>query len=441
VRIVVIGAGHVGRTVVEALHEEHDVTVIDLDAARVAALSYRFDVHGVTGNGASRRTLQEANVAEADLVIISSARDEANLVAAMLVKRMSAARTLVRTSNAEYLEAWRARDIDANFMVSPEVETANAVASIVGIPAARQTDTFADGRVQIVEFDVPKDSAPNAIVGRALRTAEIPDESKLATIIRGQRTVRPDGDAVIEPGDRIVVIASPAAARAWSAALALDERIVDDVVIFGAGKVGTAIAAVLLERGIRVRIVEQDGERARAVSETLPDASVFETNGLDPDFLERERIGKASAAVFAMKDDAKTLYAAVLATLHGVGLTIGIVNDPASVAVLEQGGVDVAINPRDRIAEELVRFAHDPRIRQLAMLEHDRFEVLDLTVRDDSELAGRSFRDLPETGSVIGAVIRDGKALFPHGDDVLKAGDRVIVFVEARRASHVEKVL
>jgi trk system potassium uptake protein len=440
VRIVIVGAGHVGRTIVEALHAEHDVTVIDLDPAHLAALSYRFDVHGVAGNGASRRTLQEAGVARADLVIASTERDETNLVAAMLAKRLSSARTIVRTSNAEYLEAWREREIDANFMVSAELEAANAVAGIVGLPAARQTDVFAGGLVQIVEFDVPA-AGGGEIAGRPLRDAPIPEDSKVAAIIREQRMVRPDGGASIEPGDRIVVISSPAAAREWTRALALEQRTIDDVVVFGAGKMGTAIARVLLERGLRLRLVEHDGARARIVAEALPEADVFESSGLDADFLERERIGQASAAVFCLNDDAKALYAAVLAKMHGVALTIASVTDPMSLGVLERGGVDVAINPRDLIAEEIVRFAHDPRIRQLAMLEDDRFEVLDLTVRADSELANRPFRELPETGSLIGALIRDGAARFPHGDDVLRAGDRVIVFVESRRASLVEKVL
>jgi trk system potassium uptake protein len=440
VRIVIVGAGHVGRTIVEALHAEHDVTVIDLDPAHLAALSYRFDVHGVAGNGASRRTLQEAGVARADLVIASTERDETNLVATMLAKRLSSARTIVRTSNAEYLEAWREREIDANFMVSAELEAANAVAGIVGLPAARQTDVFAGGLVQIVEFDVPA-AGGGEIAGRPLRDAPIPEDSKVAAIIREQRMVRPDGGASIEPGDRIVVISSPAAAREWTRALALEQRTIDDVVVFGAGKMGTAIARVLLERGLRLRLVEHDGARARIVAEALPEADVFESSGLDADFLERERIGQASAAVFCLNDDAKALYAAVLAKMHGVALTIASVTDPMSLGVLERGGVDVAINPRDLIAEEIVRFAHDPRIRQLAMLEDDRFEVLDLTVRADSELANRSFRELPETGSLIGALIRDGAARFPHGDDVLRPGDRVIVFVESRRASLVEKVL
>jgi trk system potassium uptake protein len=142
-----------------------------------------------------------------------------------------------------------------------------------------------------------------------------------------------------------------------------------------------------------------------------------------------------------MDSDAKSLYAALLAKLHGVGLTIGVVDDPQSAAVFERGGVDATINPRQVTAEEMVRFAHDPRIQQLAMLEGDRFEILDLVIREDSELVNRSFRELPETGSVIGAVIRDGAALFPHSRDTLRPGDRVIVFVEASRASLVERVL
>jgi trk system potassium uptake protein TrkA len=130
-----------------------------------------------------------------------------------------------------------------------------------------------------------------------------------------------------------------------------------------------------------------------------------------------------------------------LAKAHGVRMTIALVHDTVSVEVYERGGVDVTVNPRQVTAEEMVRFAHDPRIRQIAMLEGDRFEVLDLTVRDDSSLANHRFRDLPVTGSQIGAVIRDEAVLFPHGSDTLRPGDRVIIFVETKRAAEVERAL
>jgi trk/ktr system potassium uptake protein len=440
-KVIVLGAGNVGRAVVDALHDEHELTVIDTDADRLSALGDRYDVRTVEGNGTTKRIMHEAGVVDAGLLIACSPREDANLVSAMLARKLSRARVIVRTSSPEYLEAWREREIDVDFMVSSELETANAISGLIGIPAARQTDVFADGKVQIVEFDVPKETGPGPVIGRPLRDAEIPSDSKVVAIIRGQELVMPRGSESIEAGDRIVIIAAPASARQWSRLIKRTEQQVDDLVVFGAGRMGSTIARVLLGRDVRVRLIDTDPDRAMEAAEALPDARVFCAHAFDPEFLERERIGRASAAVFCLNDDAKNLYAAVLARVHGVRLTIALAHDPGAVSVYESGGVDVAINPRQVIAEELVRFAHDPRIRQIAMLDEDRFEILDLTVREDSELANRRFDDLPQTGSVIGAIVRDGRVIFPHGDDQLLSGDRVIIFVESRRAALVEKVL
>jgi trk system potassium uptake protein TrkA len=441
VKIVVIGAGQVGATIVEALHDEHEIVVIDLDVLRLTALSSRYDIVTLEGNGASRRMLQSAGVADTDLVIACTSRDEVNIVAATFAKRLSGANTIVRTTNVEYLEIWKERQLDVDFVVSSEIETAHEVSRLVGIPAAKQTDVFADGQVEIVEFDVPMDAHQHTVIGRKLREAEIPPDSKVAGIIRGDRTLVPRGEEAIMPGDRVIVIGSPAAAKAWSRIVSEGSEPVDDVVVFGGGRTGLAIARLLLDQGIRVRIIEADADTARRVAEELPRSRVFHATGIDPEFLERERIGWTRAAVFTMREDAKNLYAAVLAKVHGVRFTIAVVDDPISMDVLERAGVDVAVNPRMLTAEEIVRFAHDPRIRQLAMLEDDRYEVLDITVREDSELVGKPFRELPITGSLIGAIVRDGRAIFPHGDDTLLPGDRAIIFTESSRVSRVEQVL
>ena len=462
-RIFIVGAGQVGSTIVEALHDEHDLTVIDLDRARLDQLGARFDVATIAGNGASRRVLQEAGAADADLFIACTSRDEINIVATMLERKLcSRAKTIARTTNVEYLEVWRERELDVDFIVSSELETAHAVSRIIGIPAARQTDVFADGKVQMVEFDVPgprdrerEDGTPlkaaavqaarrrpqHAVVGVALREAALPRDAKVASIIRGDRTIVPTGDVAIQPGDRIVVIGSPGAVREWSEILARGKRRAGDVVVFGAGGTGVAIARMLLELGTRVRIVESDRARALVVAEEVPEARVFNATGFDADFLVRERIGSADAAVFAMRDDAKNHYAATLAKLHGVEFTIAIVHDAVSVAVFERAGIDLAVNPRSLTAEEIVRFAHDPRTQQVAMLEEDRFEILDITVRPESRLIGVPFRELPMTGALIGAIVRDGAAIFPHGSDVLEPGDRVIIFTESSRVPIVERAL
>ena len=439
-KVIVLGAGHVGRALVEALYREHDLTVIDVDTRRLAEFADRFDVRIVQGDGTTRGVVRKAGVEQADLLLACSPREEANLVCAMLASRLSSAKTVVRTTSMELLEAWREGEIDVDFMISPELETAHAIAGVVGLPAARQTDSFADGRVQVVEFDVPADASEKALIGCPLRQAELPADCKVATLIRNGRLVFPRGDEQIQPEDRVVVIASPKSARDWSRRLAHEQRTVDDIVIFGAGRMGTTIGSVLVGQGLRVRLVDTDRERARDVAEEMPEVRVFHASAFDSTFFERQRIGQA-AAVFCMNDDARNLYSAVLAKEHGVRLTIALAHDPTAVAVYERGGVDVAINPRQVTAEEMVRFAHDPRIHQITMLEGDRFEILDMTVRPDSGLIDTPLDALPATNSVVGAVIRDGDVIFPHGSDSLRPGDRVILFTEADRAAAAERAL
>ena len=440
-RVFLIGAGQVGTTIVEALHEEHELTILDTEASRLQALTSHFDVAVFEGNGTSRKDLAAAGVGSANLVIACTSRDEVNLVAGMFARREAdGATTVIRTSSVEYVELWREGQLDVDFVVSSELETAHAISRIIGVPAARQTDVFADGQVQVGEFDVDEGASAD-VVGTPLRDAEIPDDSKIAAIIREGETILPRGDDVIRTGDRIVVIGSPNATQAWSTLLWPQGGAVRDVVIFGAGHVGLAIARVLLDQEINVRMVEASREQARRAAEALPKARIYNATGFDPDFLERERIGQSQAGIFAMRDDAKNQYAASLAQVHGIPFTIAIAHEAVSVAAFDQAGIDVSVNPRGVTAEEIVRFAHDPRMQQVAMLEDNRYEVLDVTTRESSRYIGMAFRDMPIHGALIGAIVRNGNAVFPHGDDVLQAGDRVIIFTEAANAPWVVEAL
>jgi trk system potassium uptake protein TrkA len=441
-KIFMVGAGQVGTTILEALRGEHEFTVVDRDHERLGELVQNYGVAVVEGDGASRHVLKEGGIEDADLFISCTSRDEANLIACLLTRRLAPnAKTIARVSNEEYLEVWRDHFLDVDFVVSSELEAALAVSRIIGIPAARQTDVFADGQVQMVEFEVPREAKSGAVIGKRLRESAISYDSRVVSIIRDGTRIVPRGSERIEPGDRVVVIGSPKAINLWSAIVAGGEQRSGDVVVFGGGRTGVAIARVLLSQGCRVRIVEADSRRAHRIAELLPRARVLEATGMNPDFLEREQIGRAEVAVFAMREDAKIHYAATLAKLHGVRFTIAIVHDAASIEVFEKSGIDVALNPRQITSEEIVRFAHDPRTRQVSMLERNLFEILDVTVREDNELIGKPLSELPVTGAIIGAIIRNDRPIFPHGHDRLQRGDRVIIFTESEHAVELEREL
>ncbi|MFJ5560533.1 Trk system potassium transporter TrkA [Streptomyces sp. NPDC093250] len=436
-RVVVVGVGEVGHTVVKSLAETHECTVIDIDQARLEAVSHAYDVRVTHGSGTRRETLLEAGVADADLVLACTSRDEVNLVTAMLARRLSSARTVVRATGTDYLAAWRAGDLDVDLLVSKAFETANAVARALHVPGARHVDFFAGGEVVVLGVDVPE-APPPWFAGRPLRDAGLPAASRVVAVVRDGNWIRATEREVVRPGDWIIVMASLPAARAWSR-LVTGAEPVDDVVLFGAGRVGTVIARVLLDRGIDVRVIEPDTARARAAADLLDGARVFRATGLDPEFLRRERIGTAGAAVFAGEDDSRNLHAAVLTKIHGVGLTLTVLDDPGAAEVFEAAGVDVTIDPGDETAEKMARFTFGERTHQVAMLGEDRFEVLDISVRPRSRLAHRPVDALP--GGCVGAIVRDGRVVFPRGTDVLLPGDRAIVLTEPGQVAEIERAL
>ncbi|MGH3407880.1 MAG: Trk system potassium transporter TrkA, partial [Streptosporangiaceae bacterium] len=436
-RVIVVGAGAVGSTAVESLHEHHECTVVDVDPARLKAVSDALDVRVVRGDGAGREALQAAEVNRADLVLACMPRDEANLVTAMLVRRLSQARTVIRTGDTAYLDTWRAGDLDVDFIVSSAFETASAIARLIGVPGARQADFFLDGEVQVLQFDVSR-RMPPTFCGRPLARAGLPRQSRVVGIVRDGDQIRPGAGERLLAGDRVIVAASRSGALEWSKLLVPGDEVVSDATLFVGPRLSATVAEVLLERGIRVRVVESDRQRAHELAEVLAGARVFNASPFDRAFLRRERIADTTAAVFALDDDARNLYAAVLAKANGARFTIAVLVDPDAAEVFRAADVDSAIDPAAETAEVMVRFAHDPRTRQIAMLDDDHFEVLDIAVRPASRLLGRPLAELPATTSVIGAIVRDGAVLFPRGDQQLQAGDRVIVLAERRRVRDVE---
>ncbi len=222
-------------------------------------------------------------------------------------------------------------------MVSSEEETAHAISQSIGVPAAKQTDVFADGQVQIVELDVDPHRAARRSACRCARRACRPTRGSSRSSAATGRSCReaPSGSS------RATASSSSArrapcgsGARSW---LSSRRGACANVVILGAGRAGVAIARLLLAQGISVRLVEADAARARDVADLLPGARVLNAIGTEPEFLEHERIHLADAAVLAMRDDAKNLYAGVLLERRGAPLIIGIAREATALAGLRDG--------------------------------------------------------------------------------------------------------
>ncbi|MFC6953090.1 Trk system potassium transporter TrkA [Halorubellus litoreus] len=434
-RIVVVGAGEVGSNIAASLSADHDVVVVERDPATVEELTYSMDILALEGDGASRETLREAGVEDADLLVASTDSDETNLVVCGTAKTLGDPLTIARVRNIELLDTWQASQgaFDVDVMVSTDLLTAQDIVRVIGVPGALDVDPFASGLVQVAEFQVPAESD---VAGRTVADADRFESLTFAAVVHDGEVSIPRGDTVLEAGDKVVVIGTPAGVQAFSGTVAPDQTLdeADDFVIVGGSAVGAHVARLLAERGVQPRLVERDPERARELAEELPGALVMEHDATDVDFLVAEGLDRADALVAATDSDEKNLLVALLARNVGVKRTVAVVEDGEYAHLFEAVGVDVAVNPRRATAEEIVRFTQEGRVENLSLIEGREAEVVEFEVDAGSVLTGRPIResvgDLPD-GVVVGAITRDHEFVVPRGETEIRAGDHVVLFVAA----------
>jgi len=443
VYVVIVGAGEVGSSIARSLAGSHEVAVIDIDGDRVESLMYDADILGVEGDGADLDTLTEAGIEKADVLIASTDDDETNIVTCGTAMTIADAFTISRVKSAKFLRTWQQsrRAFGVDHMVATNLLTAENIARVIGLPGARDVETFVNGTVQMAEFEV---RASSPIADQTVAEADRYESLTFAAVLRDDDVVIPRGETVIRAGDDIVVIGSSESVRTFAAAIAPDSNATQNVMVIGGSDVGYHTASLLQERGIKPRLVEYDHDRAREIAEQLEGTTVLESDATDREFLEREHIADADAVVAALDSDEKNLLVALLAKRLGAQRTVSVVNAGEYVDLFEAVGVDVAVNPREATAEEITRFTREYDAEKVAIIESDRAEVLEIEVTDESVLAGRPIRESIQefpTGVVIGAISRGGELVIPRGDTVVQRDDHVVVFVDAECLDTVSDML
>ncbi len=439
--VVIIGAGEVGTSIAASLAPDHEVVVVDIDPDRAEQLKFELDVLTIAGDGTAADVQTAANVGDADIVIACTDDGRTNLVGCGTAKTLGDGFTIARVKSTEYLRTWEESEgaFGVDFMVCTDLLAAENIVRVIGLPAAIDVDPFAGGLVQMAEFEI---TAASSVAGESVSEADRFESLTFAGIFRDDEMILPRGDTTIEPDDRTVMIGSPESVQAFATGVAPDATPgqAADIVIVGGSEIGYQTARLLEELELKPRIIEQDADRARWLAENLPDSVVMEHDATDTEFLTREHVDEADVVVSALRSDEKNLLVAVLAKRLGVDRVIAVVDSPDYVTVFEEIGIDIAINPRTVTAEEITRFTYESVAENIAVLENDQAEVLELELGEGCGLVGRPIADLVDSVDarfVIGAITRDHTLVTPRGDTVLEPGDHVILLVESSAVSDI----
>ena len=167
-KIVIVGDGKVGYTLTENLSKEgHDLVVIDSNPLVLQEALDNLDVMVVNGNGASLEVQRKAGVDTSDLLIAATSSDEINVLCCVLAKKLGCKHTISRVRNPEYAQQLQflREDLGLSMTINPELAAAREIFRIIQFPSFLKRDSFAKGRVELVELKLADDSA---LVGRSL---------------------------------------------------------------------------------------------------------------------------------------------------------------------------------------------------------------------------------------------------------------------------------
>ncbi|HXS29668.1 MAG TPA: Trk system potassium transporter TrkA [Steroidobacteraceae bacterium] len=441
-KVLILGAGQVGRTAAYHLAREPDneVTVIDSNESVLRDLQSRIDVRTVAGNASYPAILEAAGIADTDILVALTSSDEVNMVACEIANALYRTPTkIARIRAPEYTtqdKLFKEGALAVDVWISPEQLVTEYIERLIHNPGALQIVDFADGRVRLVGMLARKGGL---LVGQQLRTLKdhMPNaDARIAAIYRNSRFIEPDGETVVQEGDEIFFVAARDHIQRMMNEITRAEEKVRKVIIAGGGNIGFRLAK-LLEKHYHVKLIERDGERARRVSERLEGTIVLHGDAQDEELLIEENIDSTDVFAAVTNSEEANVLSAMLAKRLGARKVLALINRPTYGELMENRSIDIAVSPQTVTIGSLLAHVRKGDVVRVHSLRRGSAEALEAVVHgpeERSRVVGRSIGelDLPE-GAVIVALVRSERVIIAHHDTKIEPEDHVIMFLSDRR--------
>lgn len=435
--IVIIGDGKVGHKLAMQLSgETYNVTLIDKSEKKLRDAVNEMDVSCVVGDGASADIQRQADVPGADLVIACASTDEMNLFCCLLARKLGAKQTIARVRNPIYygqIDLLK-EDLKLSMAVNPERALAGEISRVLIFPSAAKIETFAKGRVELVEVTYPSHSS---IEGLSLSELYKKHQIKMlvCAVQRGGEVYIPDGNFVPQAGDKINIAASHQEIERF---LKLTNGMRDkakNVMICGGGRVAYYLGSQLLELGMQVKIVEMDEKRCMELCDLLPGATIIHGNATDHELLEEEDISKADAFVSLTGMDEENIIMSMYAKTRHVPKVVTKVNDEGLQSMVDQLGMESVVSAKNVTANVITSYVRAMRnsmgsanVETVYKLIGGKIEALEFRIREKTKYTGVPLKDLRlKLNHLVACIVRNRRIIIPGGNDTLEVGDNVIV--------------
>ena len=438
-RIVVVGAGKVGRVLTEQLAaEKHDIVVIDQDTDLIESLVNIYDVRGVVGNGGCYDVQKDAFEDGADLLIATTSSDETNILACLVAKKLGTPHTIARIRNPEYEKQlhFMREELGLSMVVNPEKATAREIARVLRFPSAIKREQFCRQRFELVEYRV---NEGNPLEGLQLSDLyrNIRVKILICAVARGQQTIIPTGATVLQKGDKIYLTASARELESFFRKLNIFKARANNIMIVGASRIAYYLVKELQDIQKRVTVIDSNAARCQAMSEKFPGVLVIHGDGADSELLSEERISEMDAFVPLTGLDETNIILAMYANQFPNCKVVAKINRPSFADLANQKGlVDSVVSTAAVTSETIARYVRamqnsfdSDNIKTLHRMVGGRVEALEFNVGPGLPFIGVPLKDLNlREGMLVAGIVRqNGAPVIPSGADALQEGDDVVI--------------
>ena len=438
--IIIVGDGKVGYTLAEHLvQENHNITIIDKNEEALRRADESLDVMCVKGNGARISVLVEAGIKEADILIAVTSRDEMNMVCCLTAKRIANVRTVARIRDPEYFEEYSdlRENMGIDMIINPEFSAAYEIAKILQFPSAMNVENFFGGRVRMAEFRIKE--GDHLLVGKKLAQLGdvLPRNILFSVVERGDEIVVPNGDFELKAGDLLYIMGYVNdCARFFKYLDRLTQKI-HSVMIVGGGRTAHYLTKIISKVGMNVKIIEIDSKKCIELSETLSEAMIIEGDGTNQSILESENIEDVDAFITMMGRDEENLITAMYALDRGVDKVIAMTTRVNLPSIINRLGLDSVVSPKLVTAGYILCYVRGIQNSQGSVVEsvykiaEGKAEVISFRANESTRFLNKPLRELSLRPNIlIGCIEHEGKAIIPHGNECIQAGDKVLIITK-----------
>jgi trk system potassium uptake protein TrkA len=452
VYIIIAGGGIIGSHIASLLVQEgYEVTILEQSETALKNLQGQLDIKTIRGNAATPKTLKEAEIERADLVLAVTNSDEANMITCFMAKEMGAVTTAARIRNPEYTGYFvapaksptsprkivRPKSLGIDVFINPEAEAAREIMEILSGFYSTPVENFANGMVQIREFKI--ESQP--LAGTRLGELTLPKQSMIVAIVSKGEIVPQDNNFILNEGDSLHIAVPAENMDELGKIFIQSKRPAKRVVIFGGSRVAVLTASGLQKRGVKVKVIEPNPVRCQELATQLEKVDILQGEGTDRAYLLEQGISSADAFVAASDNEEINILSALLAKTLCVPRVMVVVNKPGYIRLAEAIGIDVAAVPTILAANKIIRFVLHGGVISASLIEGQQLEAIEFVTSAQASIANQNIIDvgLPKEAKVA-AIVHNETIFIPPEDKIIKPGDHVIIVTPPESVQAIEKL-